>query len=82
MHDDDDSKGKSLFQHPAHLSLTLLVFTSFFITLLFLDRLNEMATDKGSLASELDGHSIKLLTKVHYTFAHSFPPLSPILLHS
>jgi hypothetical protein len=52
----DDSKGKSPFQQPAHLSLTLLALTSSIIALLF----NRMAADIGSLTPELDGHVVRL----------------------
>jgi hypothetical protein len=53
---DGDSNGKSPCRHPVHFSLTLQTLTSFIITLLFLSRSNEMATDIGSLAPGLDGH--------------------------
>jgi hypothetical protein len=57
---DDDSKVKSSFQDPVHLSLTLLTLTSSIITLLFLSRSTEMATDIGSLAVGLDAHVVRL----------------------
>jgi hypothetical protein len=56
----DDSKGKSIFRHPVHFSLTLLTLTSSIITLLFLGRSNGMATDIGFLAAGLDGHGVRL----------------------
>jgi hypothetical protein len=56
----DDSNGKSPFQHPFHLSFTLLTLTSSTIILLFLGRLYDMTTDIGSLASGLDELVIRL----------------------
>jgi ABC-type spermidine/putrescine transport system permease subunit II len=50
----DDSKGKSPFQYPAHLSLTLPTLTSSTITLLFLYRSNKLATDIDTLAAGID----------------------------
>jgi hypothetical protein len=55
----DYSKGKSPFQHPAHLSLILLTLSSI-ITLLFLSRSNGVATGIGSLALGLDGRGVRL----------------------
>jgi hypothetical protein len=53
----DDSKGKSPFQHPAHLSL----HCAFYINApLFLRWSRGMTTDIGSLASGLDGHVVRL----------------------
>jgi hypothetical protein len=55
----DDGKGKSPFQHPVHPYPTKLSLT-FIITLPFLSRSNEMATDIGSLAPGMDGHAVRL----------------------
>jgi hypothetical protein len=57
---DDDIKGKSSFQHSAHLSLTMLTLTYSIITLLFLERSNGMATDICSLAAGLGWHVLRL----------------------
>jgi hypothetical protein len=57
----DDSKGKSPFQPPVHLSITLQTLTSSSITLLFLSRSSKMATDIRSLAPGLDGHVVRLV---------------------
>jgi hypothetical protein len=71
---DDDTKGKSPFQNPVHLSLALLTFTSLIVTLLFLSRSNEMATDIGCLAAGRKGlrktetHVIVFFGGVHSLF--------------
>jgi hypothetical protein len=57
---DDDSKGKSPFQHPVNLPLTLLTLVSSIIALLSLSRVNRMAMDIVSLAAWLDEYVFRL----------------------
>jgi hypothetical protein len=56
----DDSQGKSPFQHPVHLYLTLLTLTSSIITFFFLGESNRMATNIGFLAPGRDEHGLGL----------------------
>jgi hypothetical protein len=56
----DDSKGKSPFQQPAHPSHTLLTYNVFHHYFSFFSRSDEMPTDIGSLAPGLEGHVVRL----------------------